>query len=253
MKMVERYNDTLEVKRLTGMMEAFAGSFLVVFLMMTVLFRSALWGILSMIPLTITIAAIYGAIGIVGKDYDMPVAVLSSMTLGLAVDFAIHFLARSRQMYPAYGSWVETSTAIFAEPARAIMRNIIVIAIGFLPLLLAPLTPYKTVGALLAAILLVSGAATLLLLPALMKVLEKPLFKSKPVAGQCCNCIACIVSSITLVLLIALTLVSFTSVSWSALTRFAVIAIPIMALGCGLLSRREKCKIQTGQEVIKND
>ena len=81
-------------------------------------------------------------------------------------------------MYPSFNSWEKTSPAIFAEPARAIMRNIIVIAVGFLPLLLAPLTPYKTVGALLAAILLVSGAATLLLLPALMKVLEKKLFKS---------------------------------------------------------------------------
>ena len=246
-------NVVWQQKMVTGMMEAFAGSFLVVFLMMTVLFRSALWGILSMIPLTITIGAIYGAVGLIGKDYDMPVAVLSSMTLGLAVDFAIHFLARSRQMYPSYNSWEKTMPAIFAEPARAITRNIIVIAVGFLPLLLAPLTPYKTVGVLLAAILFVSGAATLVLLPALMKVLEKPLFKGRPVAGACCNGIACIVSSVTLVVLIALTLVSFTNVSWSALTWFAVIAIPVMALGCGILSRREKCKIINEQEVIKND
>jgi len=45
-----------------------------------------------MIPLTVTITLIYGIIGLVGKDYDMPVAVLSSLTLGLSVDFAIHFL-----------------------------------------------------------------------------------------------------------------------------------------------------------------
>jgi predicted RND superfamily exporter protein len=243
-------NVVWQQKMVTGMMEAFAGSFLVVFLMMTVLFRSALWGILSMIPLTITIGVIYGAVGIIGKDYDMPVAVLSSMTLGLAVDFAIHFLARSRQMYPSFNSWEKTMPVIFSEPARAIMRNIIVIAVGFLPLLLAPLTPYKTVGALLAAILLVSGAATLLLLPALMKVLEKQLFKSKPVAGQCCNCIACIISSATLAVLIALTLDSFAHIAWSKLTWFVVITIPILALGCGLISRREKCKNQSEQEVI---
>jgi hypothetical protein len=243
-------NVVWQQKMVTGMLQAFAGSFLVVFLMMTVLFRSALWGILSMIPLTITIGAIYGVVGLVGKDYDMPVAVLSSMTLGLAIDFAIHFLARSRQMYPSLKSWEKTSPAIFAEPARAIMRNIIVIAVGFLPLLLAPLTPYKTVGALLAAILFVSGAGTLLLLPALMKVLEKKLFKIKPVAGQCCNCIACGVASITLVVLIALTLNSFVNVTWSTLTWIGIVIIPIMAIGCGLMSRREKCKILNDQEVI---
>ena len=246
-------NVVWQEKMVTGMLQAFAGSFLVVFLMMTVLFRSALWGILSMIPLTITIGAIYGAVGIVGKDYDMPVAVLSSMTLGLAVDFAIHFLARSREMYQEYGSWEKTSPAIFSEPARAIMRNIIVIAVGFLPLLLAPLTPYKTVGVLLAAILFVSGASTLLLLPSLMKALEKYLFRIKPAAGQCCNCVTCLVASITLVVLIALTLNSFAQVSWSSLTWLAIVVIPLMAISCGLLSRREKCRILNEQEVEEND
>ncbi|MEA3364354.1 MAG: MMPL family transporter, partial [Candidatus Hydrogenedentes bacterium] len=95
-------------KMVWGMARAFMGSFLVVLLMMIVLFRSGLWGLLSMIPLTITIGFIYGVIGYIGKDYDMPVAVLSSMTLGLAVDFAIHFLARSRAIYDHQGSWEKT-------------------------------------------------------------------------------------------------------------------------------------------------
>lgn len=245
-------NVVWQQKMVKGMLEAFAGSFLVVFLMMTVLFRSALWGLLSMIPLTITIGAIYGAIGIIGKDYDMPVAVLSSMTLGLAVDFAIHFLERSRQMYTSFMSWAQTVSAVFSEPARAITKNIVVIAVGFLPLLLAPLTPYKTVGVLLASILLVSGVGTLLLLPALMKVFEKRLFKAKPVAGQCCNLAACLVSSIALVALITLTLYSFAPESWSLYTWLGLIIIPIMALGCGLMSRREKCKMINTQEDIKN-
>jgi len=163
-------------KMVFGMLEAFAGSFLVVFVLMTILFRSPLWGLLSMVPLTVTIGAIYGMLGIVGKDYDMPVAVLSSLTLGLAVDFAIHFLSRSREMYRRYGSWQATAPHVFGEPARAIMRNIIVIAAGFTPLLLAPLVPYQTVGMLLATILLVSGVATLLLLPALIRMFERRLF-----------------------------------------------------------------------------
>ncbi len=229
-------------KMVNGMLQAFIGSFLVVFLMMTLLFRSALWGLLSMIPLTVTIGAIYGAVGLVGKDYDMPVAVLSSMTLGLAVDFAIHFLARSRHMYPSFGSWEKTAPAVFAEPARAILRNIIVIAVGFLPLLLAPLTPYKTVGVLLATILLVSGIGTLLLLPALMRVLEKPLFQARPVVAQCCNGPACLVASVVLMALIGLTLHQAARMGWPALIGCSIVAIPVMALGCGLLSRRERCK-----------
>jgi len=240
-------------KMVLGMLRAFTGSFLVVLLMMIVLFRSSLWALLSMVPLTITIGFIYGAVGLVGKDYDMPVAVLSSMTLGLAVDFAIHFLVRGRRIYSSLGSWEKTAPVVFAEPARAITRNIIVIAVGFLPLLLAPLTPYKTVGILLAFLLLTAGVGTLLMLPALIKVLEKRLFVTKKVMGPTCNCSACVISSATLVLLVVVSLQQYVVVGWTALTWISVIAIPIVVTGCGLLSRREKCKLQNVREDPKND
>jgi len=129
-------------KMVWGMLQSFMGSFIIVFIMMAILFRSVLWGLICMVPLTITIGTIYGMIGLVGKDYDMPVAVLSALTLGMAVDFAIHFLERARMAYSQTQSWRKASPEMFGEPARAISRNVIVIAIGFLPLLAAPLVPY---------------------------------------------------------------------------------------------------------------
>ena len=129
-----------------------------------------------MLPLSVTIAFIYGTIGLVGKDYDMPIAVLSALTLGLSVDFAIHFLQRSRAIYRVTGDWREAVRELFAEPARAITRNAIVIAIGFLPLLASPLVPYNTVGFFLAAIMAVSCLVTLILLPGIMQLLRNRLF-----------------------------------------------------------------------------
>lgn len=164
-------------KMVAGMRDAFLGSFVVVFLMMAILFRSISWGLLAMVPLSVTIAVIYGVIGFIGKPYDMPVAVLSSLTLGLAVDFAIHFLERSRATYKKTGSWQAAVGEMFEEPARAISRNVIVIAIGFTPLLAATLIPYKTVGVFLASIMAISGIATLLILPSLLTVFEPWLFK----------------------------------------------------------------------------
>ncbi|TNE58505.1 MAG: RND transporter [Alphaproteobacteria bacterium] len=161
----------------SGMMEAFLGSFIVVLILMTVLFRSILWGLLAMVPLTVTIAMIYGLIGLIGKDYDMPVAVLSSLSLGLAVDYAIHFLARSRYHRALRGSWEETVPEVFGEPARAITRNVIVLGVGFLPLLAAPLVPYNTVGIFISAILLLAGFASIFILPALIKLMQPWLFR----------------------------------------------------------------------------
>ncbi len=159
----------------SGMILSLLGSFVIVFLMMVILFRSVKFGALAMVPLTVTITLIYGVIGIVGKNYDMPVAVLSSLTLGLSVDFAIHFIQRMRELHKETGCWNETVKALYAEPARAISRNAIVIAIGFTPLLAAPLIPYITVGFFLASIMAISSIATLFLLPAIVIVTKDKL------------------------------------------------------------------------------
>lgn len=164
-------------KMVRGMLTALVSSFVFVLIMMMILFRSPLFGILAMVPLSVTITLIYGLIGWVGKDYDMPVAVLSSLTLGLSVDFAIHFLQRSREMVKQTGCWRDAAREMFKEPAMAISRNAITISIGFTPLLIAPLVPYRTVGFFLATIMAVSWVATLFILPALMTLMRRWLFQ----------------------------------------------------------------------------
>lgn len=168
-------------KMVTGMLEALLGSFVVVAVLTSILFASPSWGLLAMVPLTATVATIYGIVGWIGKPYDMPTAVLSSLSLGLAVDYAIHFLARSRQIFAREQSWGATLPHVFAEPARAITRNVVVLGVGFLPLLVSSLVPYQTVGTLISGILVLAGAATLLILPALVSLLRNHLFKKEAV------------------------------------------------------------------------
>ncbi len=235
-------------KMVSGMVQAFLGSFLVVFLMMTVLFRSAIWGMLSMVPLTVTIGLIYGVIGLVGKDYDMPVALLSSLSLGLSVDYAIHFLARSRKLFEAHGSWASTVGPVFGEPARAIARNVVVVGLAFLPLLAAPLVPYQTVGLFIAAILLTAGIATLVILPSLVTLLERWMFPQTDTLRFTCKCATCVISAIAAVALVAVNVHQFLSVGWTSLMWFSVTAIPILAGACFLVSRRELCKTEKEQD-----
>ena len=134
---------------------------------------------------------------------------------------------------------------MFDEPARAIMRNIIVIAFGFLPLVAAPLVPYKTVGLFFSAILLLSGIATLLILPALVQTLEKILFKNfrNPVS-MTCNCGLCAVTSIATVIMVWLNLHQFLNLRWETMSIISAIIIPILAVTCGILSRRAACRMR---------
>ena len=107
----------------------------------------------------------------------MPIAVLSALTLGLSVDFAIHFLERIREVYKQTQDLQATFTAMFDEPATAITRNALVIAFGFTPLLFAPLVPYITVGIFLASIMAISALVTLLILPAVITMVQGIVFK----------------------------------------------------------------------------
>ncbi|MCA9752470.1 MAG: outer membrane lipoprotein-sorting protein, partial [Gemmatimonadetes bacterium] len=161
-------NIVWQSKMVRGTGNALAGSFVVVLLMMAGLFRSFRLGLLSMVPLTATIAAAYGFIGWIGKPYDMPIAVLSSLSLGLSIDFAIHFLQRAREAYDRHGNLEAAMDEVFETPARAILRNVFVIALGFVPMFFANLLPYVTVASFFFAIMLVSGASTLLFIPAIL-------------------------------------------------------------------------------------
>jgi predicted RND superfamily exporter protein len=235
-------------KMVAGMLRAFLGSFLFVFVMMSLLYRSSLWGMLCMIPLTVTIAFIYGAIGLFGKDYDMPVAVLSSLSLGLAVDYAIHFLSRSRSIYEDRGSWADTIGPAFGEPARAITRNVFVVGMGFLPLLLAPLVPYKTVGVFVASILFAAGVATLLIMPSAITLMKRWLFPEVETRAFACKCITCIVTGAASVALVALNLYQFLNLGLTSLTWISMGVITILTIVCILMGRSSKCRIRTTVE-----
>lgn len=162
---------------LWGMLNALLSSFIVVFLIMLILFRSFILAAISMLPLTVTITFTYGLIGFIGKDYDMQVAVLSALSLGLSIDFAIHFIQRARHIFNWVKGWEETGKEMFKEPVIA--RNAVIIAFGFTPLLFATLVPYITVGLFMIGIMLTSGIAALTLLPAIMEASKGRLFKKK--------------------------------------------------------------------------
>lgn len=183
-------------KMVSGMVNSLLGSFATVLVMMVILFRSLLWGLLCMVPLSATIGLSYGVVGLIGKDFDMPIAVLSSLSLGLAVDYAIHFLSRARVAHAEAGSWRAAVGLVYAEPARAIVRNAVVLAVGFTPLIAAPLMPYQTVGFFMAAISLVGGFATILILPALLTVFERRMFRSRKAVLRAAGLLAALVVSI---------------------------------------------------------
>ncbi len=57
-----------------------------------------------------------------------------------------------------------------------------------------------------------------------------------------CNCGFCMIISVAAVVLVAMNLHEYWKLGWSKLALLSIIAIPIMALVCGMMSRRQGCK-----------
>jgi hypothetical protein len=164
---------------LWGMVTSFLAGLGLVLLLLVLETRSLLWGVLSFLPLLLTIATIYGLVGLVGKDFDMPVAVLSTLSLGLAIDFAVHFVGRFQQRHQECSRLEDSLVWTVARPGKGIFRNAVLFALGFVVMVFADLTPYITVGVLMAAIMLLSSLASVIYLPALIRIFRRRLLKEQ--------------------------------------------------------------------------
>ena len=164
---------------LGDMVRGFVIALLVVFAILALNFRSLKWAVVGYLPLLFTILLIYGVVGFIGKDFDMPLSVLSTLSLGMAVDFAIHFIGRFRQRLSETGGPDPAGALRWtaARPGKGILRNAVLFAAAFSVMLFAPLTPYIAVGAFIVAMMLLSALLTLVLLPALVMLGRRWLLK----------------------------------------------------------------------------
>jgi predicted RND superfamily exporter protein len=162
-------NITWQGLMVTGMLKATIGTWWVVFIAMILQFGSFWWGVVGMLPLVLSVVFCYGLIGFAGKEYDMPIAVCSTLALGLGDDFAIHFISRFRERFKKTLNLSQAMEwTMGGEPALAIFRNALVRALGFSPMVIATLTPYVTVGLFFGFLAFFAGITTLIFLPALI-------------------------------------------------------------------------------------
>ncbi len=169
------WNDSV----LWDMLKGFVLALVIVFIILALDFGSLKWAIVGYIPLLFTILLLYGAVGYMGKDFDMPISVLSCLSLGMAVDFAIHFVSRLRQRLAEGGGHGLKDALLWTaqRPGKGIVKNAILFAGAFSVMLFAPLTPYITVGAFIVSMMVLSSVFTLVLLPALILTFKGSLFK----------------------------------------------------------------------------
>lgn len=157
-------------------------------LTLTVLFRSLATALLSLVPVSVAVLWTFGAMGWLGVPLGVATSMFCAITLGVGVDYAIHFLEARRRAQAAGSS----STLLHAleESGPAIVTDMLAIA-GSFGLLMISNVPANARLGLLAAVALVAGCVlTLVGLGALLvrrEEVAEPLSRRAPVSPSSCT------------------------------------------------------------------
>jgi len=153
-------------------------SFIIVFLIVAISFKSIIAGLYGIIPLAFSLIINFGLMGHLGIRLDVGTAMVASIAIGIGVDYTIHFLHSYHAERIKEDDLHLVTQRTLTTTGKAIIFNAISVAAGFLVLLFSNFYPLIYLGFLIAVTMVTSSIASLTILPLLLN-LFKPKFISK--------------------------------------------------------------------------
>ncbi len=166
-------------KVLSGTFISLGIALALIFILLSIIFKSASAGFLGIVPLTASVVALFGIMGISGVRLDVATALLSSVMIGVGIDYTIHFLWRyrdeRRQNRPPREAVINTVTTT----GRGIIFNALSVIVGFVVLIISSFTPIRFFGILVVVSILACLVGALLIIPAILLNYEPAFLKPK--------------------------------------------------------------------------
>jgi len=162
-----------------GQMRSILAAIAMVFLITSIMFRSAVAGLFCTIPVAIATMLNFSLMGAVGIPLGVTTALLSGMGIGIGVDYAIHFVARYRSLARNENDRKQRIQMTLGTSGRAILFNAVVVIAGFLVLMFSNFPPSRWLSALVSVNMVSCFLGAVTLLPACM-ALFKPKFADIP-------------------------------------------------------------------------
>jgi predicted RND superfamily exporter protein len=141
--------------------------FVITFILIVV-FRSLKIGLLSLIPNFIPIVLGAGLLTIIKTPVDIGCAIVASVTLGIAVDDTIHFLAHYNSLIRDGIERKEALIEVISGTGMALVVTTMILVSGFGLFIFASLTPNINFGILSSFVLFMALVCDLVVLPALI-------------------------------------------------------------------------------------
>lgn len=139
----------------------------------TIFLRSFRYGLASVLPIVMVVSWLYGFMFLAGYAINLVTATIAAVSIGIGIDFAIHFIARYREELERHGLR-DTAVRIAGEgTGLALVASAVSSSIGFGILAFAPMPLFAAYGLLTAMMIGMALVATLVVLPSVLVAITR--------------------------------------------------------------------------------
>lgn len=145
----------------------------VVFLLLLYVLQSLWMSLIAMTPIFATLVVNFGILGLFKIPLNAGTAMVSSVAIGIGVDYSIHFITWYRnemRKKPDITLALENS---IIHKGRAILYNMFVIVGGFMVMIVSKFIPLIQFGCLVSLCMIITAVGALALVPAIIRLLAK--------------------------------------------------------------------------------
>jgi hypothetical protein len=155
---------------LQGQIKSLIMSLIIVLILLSLMFKSIKIGLIGSVPIIITTVISFGVMGFLDIPLNTTTALLSSIAIGIGIDYAVHFIEQYRKNAQLTGDKLLTAQRTMAHSGRAITFNAIVVIAGFLVLLFSVFPPNRDLGALVSLNMFTSFVGTVTIMLVLLNI-----------------------------------------------------------------------------------
>ena len=141
----------------------------------SIFFKRLAWGVMAVIPLSVAIIINFGFMGLAGIYLSHVTALLSSVIIGVGVDFAIHYISQFRRMSKASKGNSLTNDVIEDVGYPIILDSVSNMSFG--ALLFSAFIPVQYMGGLMVFAMVSTSIGTLTFLAAIAELKKNYLIK----------------------------------------------------------------------------
>ena len=144
-----------------------------IWILLVLMFRSLSLSSIAMVPTLLSSGSVLGVLGWTGKPLDILTVTVASVSVGLAVDNAVHYLNRFRKEMANGKTAIDAVKIAHNTVAQGIVVTNLSIMSGFLVFTLSDFIPTIFFGLLVCLAMGVGSFATLTVLPSLLVLFSK--------------------------------------------------------------------------------